>query len=124
MITKKPIQRKFLLSVLFEKVTPLTEVKNPLYGSNTSLIDGMDPNEASSSAPSTVENNSEVLKKKKTSELDSSKVPVRKYYISSGPAFLNSNFKPPTLQPLSKLQSHRDDFWTPQLPSEKFQLKP
>ena len=69
----------------------------------------MEFHEASSSAPSTIENDSKTPQKNKISEPDSSTSPKKKYYTLTDPAFSTSNVLLPTLKPFTKPNLHRND---------------
>ena len=77
--------------------TPFTEVKNYLHGSNASLIDEIEIQEACISAPSTIIHDSKIPQKNEISAPNFLKIWNSKYKILTAPAFLTSNLTPHTL---------------------------
>ena len=105
---KEPVSPRSSLSDFPQKTAPFTEFKNCLHGYNASLNCEMEVHEASSSSHSTVKHDSKIPQKIKSSAIDSSKCPKRKYNIIT-PAFPTWNAVPHSLKQSSIPVLHGDD---------------
>ena len=123
---KETLSPESSLSDLSQKTTLFSDIRISLQGFNASLKGEMENQEASSSTPSNVIDDSKTPRKIKNSAPDSSKPPENKNNILTDPAILTSIVMPdPAILTLSQnLDLHRDDSLTSELTAEKFQFKP
>ena len=122
-VLKETVSSQSSLSDLSQNTIPLTEVKNSLHGSNIPLHDEMEIQEASGSAPSTVDIVSNSSQKTKCSKPDSPKSPQKRNNKLNDLPFLPSNIRPPFLKPSAGSYLHRDASLTSELSTEKFQFE-